>query len=169
MGQKEQLGSLVWTCIHQSFPGGPSGKEAACQCKRCKRHGFSFWVERIPWRRNWQPTPVLLPGKFHGQRNLVGYSPWGHKESDTTEHMDMPEHTQTHTLNMFKRGFMFVCFFKSPPLVIFCIWLTSFLFSSFSLQYLLHQEIFWLSANFDYFVSPPLNLPGLSYHQFLPG
>ena len=39
----------------------------------------------IPWRRKWQPTPVFLPGKFHGQRRLVGCSPWGHKESDTTE------------------------------------------------------------------------------------
>ena len=37
------------------------------------------------WRRKWQPTPVLLPGKSHGWRSLVGYSPWGHKESDTTE------------------------------------------------------------------------------------
>ena len=39
------------------------------------------------WRRKWQPTPVFLPGKFHGQRNLAGYSPWGHKESATTEHI----------------------------------------------------------------------------------
>ena len=39
----------------------------------------------IIWRRQWHPTPVLLPGKSHGQRSLVGYSPWGHKESDTTE------------------------------------------------------------------------------------
>ena len=38
------------------------------------------------WNRKWQPTSVLLPGKSHGQRNLVGYSPWGHKESDTTKH-----------------------------------------------------------------------------------
>ena len=37
------------------------------------------------WRRQWQPTPVLLPGKFHGQRSLVGYSPWGRRESDITE------------------------------------------------------------------------------------
>ena len=42
-------------------------------------------VRKIPWRRKWQPTPVLLLGKFHGLRSLVGYSPWGHKESDTTE------------------------------------------------------------------------------------
>ena len=41
----------------------------------------------IPWRREWQPTPVLLPGQSHGQRSLVGYSPWGRKESDTTERL----------------------------------------------------------------------------------
>ena len=46
---------------------------------------FNPWVGKIPWRRKWQPTLVLLPGKSHGQRSLVGYSPWGHKESDTTE------------------------------------------------------------------------------------
>ena len=40
---------------------------------------------KIPWRKKWQPTPVFLPGEFHGQRSLVGYSPWGCKESDTTE------------------------------------------------------------------------------------
>ena len=49
------------------------------------------WVlylqKKIPWRRQWQPTPVLLPGKSHGQRSLVGYSPWGRKESDTTERL----------------------------------------------------------------------------------
>jgi len=42
---------------------------------------------KIPWRRIWQPTPGLLPGKFHGWRSLVGYSPWGCKESDTTERL----------------------------------------------------------------------------------
>ena len=47
--------------------------------------GFDPWVEKIPWRRKWQPAPVFLPGEFHGQRNLVGYSPWGCKESDMTE------------------------------------------------------------------------------------
>jgi len=40
---------------------------------------------RFPWRGAWKPTPVFLPGKSHGQRSLVGYSPWGHKESDMTE------------------------------------------------------------------------------------
>ena len=44
-------------------------------------------VEKIPWRRKWQPTPVFWLGKFHGQRNLVGHRPWGHKKSDIIEHM----------------------------------------------------------------------------------
>ena len=47
---------------------------------------FSPWVGKIPWKRKWQPTPVYLPGKSHGQRSLGGYSPRGHKELDMTEH-----------------------------------------------------------------------------------
>ena len=43
------------------------------------------WVRKIPWRRTWQLTPVFLPGEFHGQRSLAGYSSWGRKDSDTTE------------------------------------------------------------------------------------
>ena len=66
--------------------GWRSGKEPACQRRRCKTHGFSSWVGKIPWKRKWQPTPVFLPGKFNGQRSLVGHSPQGCKESDTTEH-----------------------------------------------------------------------------------
>ena len=49
--------------------------------------GFSPWVEKISWRRKWQPTQVFLPGKSHGQRSLVGYSPWGCKESDMMEQL----------------------------------------------------------------------------------
>ena len=48
------------------FLGGTGGKEPTCQCRGHKRHGFDPRVGKIPWRRNWQPTPVLLPGKFHG-------------------------------------------------------------------------------------------------------
>ena len=59
------------------FPGGSDGQESACKVK-------NPWVRKIPWRKKWQPTPVFLPGEFHGQRSLVGYSPWSHKESDTT-------------------------------------------------------------------------------------
>ena len=54
-----------------------SGKEFACQCQRHKRFEFDPWVVKIPWRRERQPTPVFLPGKSHGQRSLVGYSPQG--------------------------------------------------------------------------------------------
>ena len=46
--------------------------------------GFDPWVGKILSRREWQPAPVFLPGEFHGQRSLVGYSPWCHKESDMT-------------------------------------------------------------------------------------
>ena len=47
------------------------------------------WVGKTPWRREWPPTPVFLPGEPHGQRRLVGYSPWGCKESDTTEQLTL--------------------------------------------------------------------------------
>ena len=69
------------------FPGGFGDKELACQCRRHRRHGLDPWVGKIPWRRAGQPTPVFLPGESHGQRGLVSYSPWGHKESDTTERL----------------------------------------------------------------------------------
>ena len=70
----------------KGFPGGTSGKEHVCQCRRCKRLRFNPWVRKIPWRRAWQPTPVFLPGESHGQRSLAGYSPQGrrvrHNRSD---------------------------------------------------------------------------------------
>ena len=56
------------------------------QCRSHRRCKFYPWVGKIPWRREWQPTPVFLPGESYGQRSLVGYSPWGHRELDTTEH-----------------------------------------------------------------------------------
>ena len=65
-------------------------KESTCQCRRLKICGLDPWVRKIPWRRKWQPTPVLLPGEAHGQRGLVGYSPWGHRESDTPDHTHTP-------------------------------------------------------------------------------
>ena len=57
------------------LPGGSDGKESACLLYGRPR--FNAWVGKIPWRREWQPTPVFLPGEFHGQRSLAGYSPWG--------------------------------------------------------------------------------------------
>ena len=52
---------------------------------RSKREGIYVHIQLSPSSRKWQPAPGFLPGKFHGQRNLAGYSPWGHQESDTTE------------------------------------------------------------------------------------
>ena len=54
---------------------------------QCRKHRFDPWARKISWRRKWQPTPVFLPGKCHGERSLAGYSPWGRKESDTTERL----------------------------------------------------------------------------------
>ena len=51
------------------------------ECRKHQRHGFNPRVRKIRWRRKWQLTPVFLPGKSHEQRSLVGYGPWGGKES----------------------------------------------------------------------------------------
>ena len=63
------------------FPGGSDSKESACNVGDLG----STRVRKIPWRREWLPTPVSWAGELHGQRNLVGYSPWGRQEQDTTE------------------------------------------------------------------------------------
>ena len=81
---------LLSFSLFLGIPGDASGEEPACQCRRCKRHRFDPWVGKIPWRTAWQPTPVFLPGESNGQRSLVGYSPWGHKESDQS---NLAQHT----------------------------------------------------------------------------
>ena len=72
--------------VSKGLPRWCSGKESNCHCRRCKRLRFSPWVGKILSSRKWQPAPVCLPGKFHGQRSLAGYSPRGCKESDMTEY-----------------------------------------------------------------------------------
>ena len=82
--------------IPSSVSGLPwwlSGKKSACERRR---RGFNPWIGKIPSRRKWQPTPVILPGKSHGQRSLACYSPWGLKELDTPS---------THTLLLLDQGF----------------------------------------------------------------
>ena len=79
---------LASTKKKRDFLGDLDGKESAHSVGDLGSiPGFDPWVGKISWRREWQPTPVFLPGEFHGQRNLVGHSQWGHKESDTTERL----------------------------------------------------------------------------------
>ena len=63
---------------------------------QCRIRGLDPWVGKIPWRREWLPTPVFLPGEFHGQGSLAGYSPWGRKDSDTTELLTLHSFTSRH-------------------------------------------------------------------------
>ena len=83
-----------WQCklnlwiLHKNisgFPGDSGGEESVW----CGRPRFDPWVGTIPWRREWLPTLILLPGEFCGQRSLADYNPWGHKESDTTEQLTL--------------------------------------------------------------------------------
>ena len=67
------------------FPGGAHGKEPACQYRRRKKGSSIPRLGGFPWRKKWQLTSIFLPGESHGQRSLVGYSPWGNKELHTTE------------------------------------------------------------------------------------
>ena len=76
---------LNWTYSGRGFPVGSDSKE----CLQCQRPGFNPWVGKIPWRGEWLPTPIFLPGEFHGQRRLVGYGSWTHKEPDTTKHLTL--------------------------------------------------------------------------------
>ena len=87
--QQLESGSVfesIYRFVLGGFLNGLAWKESACQCRRHRRRKFSPWVWKILWRRSkWQSTSVFLPEKSHGLRSLVGYSPWGRKESDTTE------------------------------------------------------------------------------------
>ena len=67
-------------------------------CLECGRPRFDPWVRKIPWRREWQPTPVFLPGEFHWLRSLVSYSPWSRREPDMAEWLT--HNTHTHTLKL---------------------------------------------------------------------
>ena len=83
-----------------SCPLWCTDKESACQCRRCKGSKLNPCVGKLHWGRTWEPTPILLPGKFHGQRSAAGYSPWGRKEWDVTE----CAHTQTQHRQIYLLG-----------------------------------------------------------------
>ena len=87
MTQMQFVGASLWVQLVKNLLASAGG------CRRCR---FDSWVGKIPWSRKWQPTPVFLPGKFHGQRSLAGYSLWGHKESDMAECTHTHTHTHTH-------------------------------------------------------------------------
>ena len=70
-----------------SFPGGSVVKNPSANAgdKNLIPGKIKSGIGKIPWRKKWHPTVIFLPGKFHGQRSMVGYSPWGHQESYMTE------------------------------------------------------------------------------------
>ena len=79
---KQECYTKYKRCIFKcdlGLSGSTSGREPICQCRRHKRCRFHLWVGKNPWRRAWQPTPVFLPVKFHGQRGLAGYGPPCHR------------------------------------------------------------------------------------------
>ena len=113
-------------------------------CLQCGRPGFDPWVRKIPWRKKWHPTPVLLPGKSHGRRSLVGYRPWCCKKSDTTEQLHF---TSLHAwcksaLILFFLIFIFTLFY-STILYWFCHTLTG-----------IHHRCTWVPKH-----EPPFHLP----------
>ena len=77
------LGPSLYFCLTNEFQWTSQMAEWWRICLPSRRYGFDPWVRKIPWRRKWQRILVFLPGKSHGQRALVGYSPWGRKELDT--------------------------------------------------------------------------------------
>ena len=78
----------IMPCCVVGLPRWGRGKKSTCQCRRCKRLRFNPWVGKIPWSGKWQPTPVFLPGKSHGQRSPAGHRQ-GVTELDVTEHTHM--------------------------------------------------------------------------------
>ena len=75
--------NLITMSFSSGFPGGSESKI----CLQCERPWFYPWIGKTPWKKEWQLTPVFLPTEFHGQRSLVGYSPWCHKELDMAEQL----------------------------------------------------------------------------------
>ena len=119
-------------CLYSyGFPGGARGKEPACQCRRRKRHGFEPCLGKIPWRREWQPTPEFLPRESHGQRRLVGHSPWSHKELAMSEHVHwvQPWCCTTHPWAYFRPNNLYLPFPQPCMAALLPLLITTCLFS----------------------------------------
>ena len=99
--------SFIITAHNSGLPRRCRGKESVCQCRRCSSDP---WVSKLSWRRRWQPAPEFLSEEFHGQRRLVGYSPWVAKAQTR-----LSTHTHTHTPTCKKRSrcWLIVCNFLS--------------------------------------------------------
>ena len=99
--RKMQVPSEAWEEVLGALMGGHFVCKGFLQYREwANRHlpmCYVLGVGKIPWRREWQPTSVCLPRKCRGQRSLVGYNPWDHKESDMSEHTHARAHTHTHT------------------------------------------------------------------------
>ena len=80
------LGKIIPSEEWKGFPDGSSSKRIQLKSRSYRRWWFNPYVRKTPWRRKWQPPPVFLSGKSHGQRSLGAYSSWDHKESDMTKH-----------------------------------------------------------------------------------
>ena len=92
---------------------------------------FNPWVGKIFWRRKWQPTLLLLPGKFHGWRSMVGYSPWGLKESDTTEQLHFHFHFEI------ERATQIFIFKSYNPLCFHCLLPSPKVFTTINCKYVI--------------------------------
>ena len=90
--------------MDKGFPGGSVVENPLANEGDAKDVGLIPWVGKIPWRRKWQPIPVFLLGKFHGQRSLAGYSPWGHKESDMTEPLSLSQDSLSLHINKSRKN-----------------------------------------------------------------
>ena len=88
-----RLSAHTWACTHTHTHTHTLLIQLLTRTIRCKRARLDPKVRKILWSRKWQPTPVFLPEKFHGQKSLVGYSPWGHKELDMSEWLSI-QHTR---------------------------------------------------------------------------
>ena len=136
-------------------------------CLPCRTPGFNPWVGKIPWRRKWQPTPVFLPGESHGQRSLVGYSPQGHKELDTTEQLHFTKQLHTYitqtkfpVCNMYM-DFLDSVFFLLPKSKMHFLLV---IFLAFSFLILISFPLLWLLSWVQYL---SLMLNDAENHEFI--
>ena len=106
---------FLYFSVHLFIANDTNGASLVAQMKKnlsaVRRPGFNPWIGKMPWRREWLPTPVFLPGEFHGQRSLVGYSPWGCKELDMTEWLALSLFSDTNIIfnvdNVYQCSFPF--------------------------------------------------------------